>query len=156
MAMMLGVLGFKVHLIIVKVLAFSAYTVFFHLFTTYLNVQLNHSASNGCLELKDFGCDVKEMVKDVILGRGHKVTSCVSEWVLKKAFIYMHLMSGCCCLVTGLEFVFWVCFGLVFFLGKSTSSVTVELLVISVILRTCVPRKRFWLQTTQYIRFQLS
>lgn len=30
--MMLGVLGFKVHLVIVKVLAFSAYTVFFSSF----------------------------------------------------------------------------------------------------------------------------
>lgn len=47
---------------------------------------------------------MKEMVKDLILGRGHKVTSWVSEWVLKKAFIYMHLMSDCCCLVMGLGF----------------------------------------------------
>lgn len=59
---------------------------------------------------KDFRCDVEEMVKDVILGRGNKVTSCVSEWVLKKAFIYMHLMSDCCCLVTWLGFVFFVVF----------------------------------------------
>lgn len=44
--------GFKMLLVVVKLLAFSARTLFLHLSTPYLNVQLNHSTSNGCWELK--------------------------------------------------------------------------------------------------------
>ena len=141
---MLVVLSFKVHLVIVEVLPLSAYILFPPLSTPYFNVQLNHSTSNSCLELR--------RLQVWCCGRSYAgveeapaVTSCVSEWVLGEASIYTHRMSDYCCLVMGL--------GWLFFLRSVNFTDNCE--VVSDLSNTAC-MKMFWLRTTQYMWFQLD
>lgn len=148
-AIVLGVLGCRVHLSSVEVLGFSVCTLFPHLSSLYLYVWLNHSTSSGCwgLERIQGWCGERAGGRCCIwVVEATRITSCAPERYWKK-----HWYTGLWCPSAAASLR--GCFG---FLGKSAWAITVEVLVSSVTLRTPVPRKMLWSQTTQWIRLRLD